>query len=403
MLYWRLAFRNLLRHRGRLILNLILLVGAFSTIVCFKGFKSHVLKTIHDAIIDTQYGHLQVAQKSFFDNLPVEQNSEKMVENADELADKISHIPGVQFASPRVEFYGLMNTEEKSVNAHFIGLQPLIENRVQTAMLIKEGHIFDQPKQTIVSTGMKTKLNINAGTDVTVVSTTLNGGVNAMDLKINGVFSTGFADIDNGTVFLNLKDSQRILDTDAADKIIVTLNNENEIPLIRSEILKLLTGTNLQVKTWRDLAELYNQVENFYIFQNFFIELIILMLLLLSVANTVSMTVFERLSEIGTLRALGDYESDVRFLFLIESFLLGVFAVLIAIPVSLGLIQLVTSLNWTLVLPLSSLPIPFKLVPTIEAYLEASIVCLLSVMVASLWPARKGSQVSIVIALGAKI
>ena len=60
MLYWRLAFRNLLRHRGRLILNLILLVGAFSTIVCFKGFKSHVLNTIHDLIIDSQFGHLQV-------------------------------------------------------------------------------------------------------------------------------------------------------------------------------------------------------------------------------------------------------------------------------------------------------------------------------------------------------
>ena len=78
------------------------------------------------------------------------------------------------------------------------------------------------------------------------------------------------------------------------------------------------TNSDLQVRDWKDLAELYTQVEVFYIFQNFLIEVIIVCLLFLSIANTVSMTVFERLSEIGTLRALGDYESEVRNLFLIH-------------------------------------------------------------------------------------
>ena len=131
--------------------------------------------------------------------------------------------------------------------------------------------------------------------------------------------------------------------------------------------------------------------------------MIILLLLLLSVANTVSMSVFERLNEIGTLRALGDYETDIQKLFLIESILLASLAILVALPVSLLTIHLVTSLNIPVTLPMASQPIPFKFIPTEGAFIEASVICFFSVVLAGLWPARKGAKISIVSALLAKI
>ena len=72
MLYWRLAFRNLFRHRARLVLNLFLLVGAFSTIVCFKGFKIHVLNVKQELVIDKDFGHIKLEKKSYWDNTPVD-------------------------------------------------------------------------------------------------------------------------------------------------------------------------------------------------------------------------------------------------------------------------------------------------------------------------------------------
>ncbi len=403
MLYWRLAFRNLLRHRGRLILNLILLVGAFLTIICFKGFKTHVLESIQGLVIDTQYGHIQIAKQSFWDNSSVELVTDKMIGNSDELVRKISKIEGVQFVSPRVGFFGLINTEDKSITAHFIGIQPEVELKTQRSLLLVEGREFEQSKHAILSIGLQTKLKIKSEDEVTIVSPTLSGGINAMDIKVSGIFSSGFADVDNGTVFLTLKDAQKVLDSNYVDQLIITLKDEKQSSQVLSEIRELLRGTDLQVKSWRELAELYNQVENFYIFQNLFIEIIILLLLFLSVANTVSMNVFERLSEIGTLRALGDYESDIQHLFLIEAILLGLLSICIGIPLSLILIKLISSLEIQVVLPMASQPIPFRLIPSFGAYLEASFVCLFSVVVASLWPARKGAKISIVTALGARI
>ena len=403
MLFWRLAFRNLFRHRGRLFLNLILLVGAFATIVSFKGFKSHVLYEVQNAMINSQYGHIQIAKKSQWQNLSVDQATDKLLDPTPDLLAPISKIRGVQSVSGRKEFYGLINTEEKSVTAHFIGVQPQAEKYLQDTIIMEVGGPFQNPKETILSSGLKSKLKATVGQDVTVLSPTLTGSVNAMDLKITGLFSTGVADVDKGTIFLNLKDAQKILDTDLVDRLLIKLDDETEISRVLAEIKPLLQGTDLQAKGWRELAELYNQVEQFYQFQNFFIEMIILLLLLLSVANTVTMTVFERHSEIGTLRALGDYESDVQNLFLIESFLLGLLAVILAIPISYLLIQFVSGLNIPIMLPLASQPIPFKLIPTLGAYFEASAVCIFAVVLASLWPARKAARVSIVTALSAKI
>ena len=58
------------------------------------------------------------------------------------------------------------------------------------------------------------------------------------------------------------------------------------------------------------------------------LQLIILAMVLLSVTNTVNMTIFERTGEFGTMRALGNRGVDVFALILTEGALLGVWRLL---------------------------------------------------------------------------
>lgn len=403
MLTFKLAFRNLFRHKTRLFLNLSLLVGAFSAIVLFKGFKEHVLWMMKNSKIETQYGHLDIGQKSYWNNEPVDIVTDKMVANSSELIEKIKALPDVKFASSRISFYGLVNTEEKSVPARLMGLDPAVEVNMQKNLLFTEGSAFSDAKSAIIGAGLAKTLKVKTNDEVTIVTPTLDGGVNAMDLHVQGIFSTGWADIDNGTVFINLKDAQKVLDTDYVDQLIIQLKDEDKMSAVSQQIQPMIQPANLQIKRWIDLADLYNQVANFYNFQNVVIEAILLALLILSVSNTTNMTVFERLAEIGTLRALGDYEVDVQKLFLLESFFLGLLAIVIAIPVSTAVMQIITGLNIPLVLPFTSRAVPLKIIPLVFAYVEASAVCLISIVLASIWPTKKGSHVSIVTALRAKI
>lgn len=407
MLYLRLAYRNIFRQKGRLILNLILLVGAFTGIVVFKGFKVHVLETMKSILIETQYGHIQVAKSSFWDNAAVDQLADKMLVDPSSLVEKISKLEEVQFASPRVEFYGLLNTEEKSLPAFFIGFQPEMESELQKRLFFAEGESLSASKQVIIGVGLQKILKAKVGDDITIVSPTIDGSINAMDLKVTGVFSTGFEEVDNRTVYLSLKDAQKIYDSNAVNRILITLKNDQNLDLTTEKISRLVAteapSDQLRAKNWRELGELFNQVENFYNFQNLAIELILMALILLSVSNTMDMTVFERISEIGTMRALGDKESDIRILFLIEAIILGAIAILVSVPFSFILMKVVSNLKISILLPLASQPISLELIPYLGSFFAASALCFFSIVIASLWPAKKGAKVSIVTALKAKI
>src|SRR4029079_10238479 len=54
-----------------------------------------------------------------------------------------------------------------------------------------------------------------------------------------------------------------------------------------------------------------------------FLRAVLLLMILLSVANTINTTAYERLPEFGTMLALGDRSRDVFVLILVECLLLG--------------------------------------------------------------------------------
>jgi putative ABC transport system permease protein len=407
MLYWRLAFRNLFRQRERLGLNLILLIGAFSAIVVFKGFKVHVLQTIQDIAVDTQFGHIQVAQNKVLKNELVESISDKMIMEPEALIQELKAIPGVRAVSGRLDFYGLLNSEEKSIPVRFVGFDPELEPELQKRLFFHEGKAFSEPKQLIISTGVQKILKTRPQGELTIVGSTLEGGLNAMDVTVTGVFSTGITEVDRDTVYLSLREAQKIYDSNAVGRLILTLKEPKDLVKMSQAVGGTLAAANsgggLGVRTWRELSDLFNQVEGFFDFQNLVIELILLALVLLSVSNTMNMTVFERLAEIGTLRALGDQESDIRRLFLIEAILLGLLSVFLGVPLAYLLMQLISSFEIPILLPLASQPIPMKLVAYPGSFVEASLVCFFSITLASLWPARRGAGTPIVTALKAKI
>ena len=239
MLVLKIAFRNLFRHKTRLVLNLILLVGAFSAIVTFKGFKTHVLESLKDVIIDTNLGHLQIAKQSFWDSAPADQVTDNMISGSSELIKKLSQIEGIEYISPRVSFYGLINSGEKSISAQFIGFQPETETKMQGRLFFDAGRSLSASKQLIIGSGLQKMTKVNPGNDVTIVSPTLDGSINALDVKVTGIFSTGFSDIDNGTVFLSLKDAGKILGSDHVDRVPISLSRSKTVMLTVFVILKI--------------------------------------------------------------------------------------------------------------------------------------------------------------------
>ena len=87
-----------------------------------------------------------------------------------------------------------------------------------------------------------------------------------------------------------------------------------------------LDSKQFEVKTWSELNDFYENTVALYQRQFGVLQLIILMMVLLSVANSVNMSVFERVGEFGTMMALGNRSGEVFRLIVTENILLGVCA-----------------------------------------------------------------------------
>ena len=78
------------------------------------------------------------------------------------------------------------------------------------------------------------------------------------------------------------------------------------------------------MNTWLKLNDFYAKTVEMYDVQFGVLRIIILLMVLLSVVNSVNMSVFERVGEFGTMMALGNRSRRVFTLIIAENTLIGV-------------------------------------------------------------------------------
>jgi len=108
---------------------------------------------------------------------------------------------------------------------------------------------------------------------------------------------------------------------------VVLLRDTSQTDRVRDRLAASLPNGRYEIKTWLELADFYVGAKAFYERQFAVLQGIILVMVLLSVANTVSMSLHERTGEFGVMRALGRRGVDVFQLAVVESAILGVIGV----------------------------------------------------------------------------
>lgn len=401
MMLAKIALRNLKRNPRRTLLNLIMIAGGFSAIVLFQGFSSHLIGMLQRSAVDNQYGHMQVAKNNYWEPVADDSPKDRALPNPNTIIQKLSGIRDIEYVSGRISFYGLISSGDRTISAQFIGFDPEKEVRMKKALHIIKGENFDKSDATdmaLAGKGIIKQIGGKAGQDLTILAHTRDGAINAIDITLKGIFQTTVSEIDDTTIFLPLKTVQKLLDTDDVDRLIMMFDDSIELEAKVKEAQALLTP-ELKARSWKDLSDLFRQVEEYYKVNNRVIEAIILALVLLSISNTVGMSIFERTGEIGTLRAMGDTSSDVIKGFCIEGLYLGLFGALLGCVLAFILSHVVTLLGIKISIPGASIPVHIKIVFLPMSYFYAGILATITSVLATYFPSRKISRMGIVEAL----
>ncbi|MFN4326504.1 MAG: ABC transporter permease [Azonexus sp.] len=328
----KLAFRNIFRQRVRTAITLAAITFGVAGLILAGGFVRDIFFQLGEALIHSQSGHLQIVKSGFFTY--GSRSPEKFLITAPQhLKQDVAKLPEVQEVLERVSFSGLLNNGKTDWPIIADGIEPDGEARLGSFIQIVEGRQLAQQDTfgVAVGQGVAKALGLKTGDKVFLLANTPEGALNTLELEVIGIFQSFSKDYDARYIRLPLAAAQELLNSPGINRLVISLKATSETATVAGKLDSMLKSGEFESRTWIQLNDFYEKTVALYEQQFGFLQLIILIMVLLSVANSVSMSIFERTGEFGTLLATGSRPADVIRLLMTESAMLGLIGSLLGV------------------------------------------------------------------------
>lgn len=203
-----------------------------------------------------------------------------------------------------------------------------------------------------------------------------DGGLAALDVEIGGRFRTGFTEYENGLLMAPLPLLQQLYGTEDVSAYAVYLHDPGEVEATRARLDAALAAAGLEVVTypwWSPITSPnYTSMVPLVQVMAGFILVIMLAVVSLSVANAMTMSLLERLREIGTLRAIGFTPRRVLGVVLVEATALALVGAVVGIAVGLAMGAAVNAANLRYEPPAIAGSLQFMVRPTLSRVLASA-------------------------------
>ncbi len=405
---FKIAVRNLSRYKRRTLLTTSLIAIGVMFVLVFIAASGSFKYIMIGQITDSMLGHLQVHKRGYvasIDSLPLTLNlNAKAVAK---LERAMEDIPEIEAYSPRVKFGGMFSNFIETTNIRVNGVYP--EKEIATVPLflsrIKQGAKTIREGEILIPELLANGLKVKVGDTVVVIATNRDGSVNGKKFVVGGIIEsvTGPGGRDG---YMHINDAMEVLRLEEMEisEVAVRLKDFGKLNAVSSRLDdKMSMELNQQgkpifdVRTWEKLSPFYN-VARMIDIMTFFIKLMLIAIVLVSIMNVMIMAVFERIREIGTISAIGTMPKKILSLFLIEGFSLGVLGVVAGNILAMVVVLVINLLKITFNFGRQS---GLVLSPSLQAgdILWISAIVIIVSVAAALQPAFKASRMEPVEAL----
>lgn len=398
---FKLAFRNVFRQKSHSAMTVVAIAGGVAGLILAGGWVNDIFVQLSEALIHSQSGHLQVYKKGYF-AAGTRAPEKFLISRPGIEKQRISTEAGVADVMARLNFSGLLNNGRSDLPVVGEGVEADKEATLGSSVSIVSGRQLDDRDAfgIVLGHGVAQGLKLEPGDQVTLLVNTLEGALNSIDLEVVGIFQSFSNDYDARAIKIPLAAAQELLGTNEVNALVITLNETRDTDHIAARLEQQLDARGLEIRTWLELNDFYEKTVELYKGQFGVLQLIILVMVLLSVANSVNMSIFERTGEFGTMMALGNRSSHVFHLVVVENILLGL------VGSGLGLV-----VGVALALGISAVGIPMPPPPNANVGYTAHIqiipstlfaacaIGIIATVLAAILPARHVSRTPVVEAL----
>jgi len=378
----RLAAKNLLRQKRRSILLGSAIAFGILFVTLINGFTGSFIKNVGENFSNLLAGHI------FIDGVEKSETGKELyiIRDDSALMDSVD-ASGInyRFLTKRSESRGSLLFEGNGINQSIVGADWSREGYFKERIILKEG-TFDNmadPQALIVSSKIADRLQVELGDRVIVKMQTYTGQQTAGDFTIAAIsIDTGlfgsiscYANLDYVNELLNLAPDEyltlgiylpELIDTEPATSSLIpelekrislfsreTAGDENPfMAILEQQEEEEWEGIRYRLSNINDILSEVEEIVRILNIASIVILLVLFAIIMVGITNTFRMVMFERIQEIGTMRAVGMQRSEVRQLFLLEALFLALFGLAAGYLLTAGAMGILSNIFWGVDTPL---------------------------------------------------
>lgn len=418
--YLKLAFRNLGRHKVKTIVTCLAVAIGVMVYIFTDALMLGMNIESKRNFVNYETGSSKIYSKAYFekkDIMPLYEgfyDYEPIIEKLDAEGFK---------AAPHAVFNGSLLSKENEMPFIFVGVDPEMEkNFFHYDEYLEGGEFFETISDNIIlGTNGAQKLKVGVGDLVKLsvivdikddfdekrhiyqlMELTVSGILNTPNPKINGNYGLIPLDILQDEMGIMLDGLVTEICIRKKDAPLHKLPDKTETP----EVITAAMGTDLPedlvVVSWEEDAKMFLEIMESKTGFTSIILFLLIIIVIIGVANTMLMAVFERTKEMGMLRSMGMKDGSVIILFLIEAGMIGligsVIGVILGALINIPMINI--GLDYTEMME-SQADIGFRITGIIRSawnyssMVNAVILMTIVPAVTAIFPARRGIKKSI--------
>ena len=327
MMVFLLGWRNLRRNPLRSLITIGGVASGYAVLMFLISLTEGMLDQMLNNGTDLLVGHVQIQHQDY---LPDRDLYETLggSEGTDwrALMERLLREPEVVAATARIHASGLASTGEYSAGVAIVGIDPVREAEVSG--LQGQGTPRNlKGRGLLLGNTLKQELVSGEGTEIALVTQAADGTIGNDLYRDRGTHDTGMALLDRSLTLVHLTDLQDLLalapgrvheialklrDPGAAEAVAARVNDSAILP------------PGAVARSWRSLLPTLSDYLDMATASYVFMIGLVALFAALGVLNTMLMSVFERIRELGMLSALGMRPAWVVLTVLSESLALAV-------------------------------------------------------------------------------
>lgn len=324
---FKLSMKNLFRHTRRTLITSIAIAIGLAMFIMIDSLLVGIEEDSTRNLVLYETSSTRIMKGEFWDdieNLPLKHSfndQDEIIKNLEKAGYK---------ATPRISFSGEMIMrkdpfpEDGSMQARIIAIDPEKDPSVyRIDETVTKGRFLKKDEMgVLIGEWMAEDIGADVGYPVTIVTRTKTGFFQTLDLEIVGLVNTPNPMVNRGGIYIPLETADYFLEMEGdITQIDISFPYTADLDKTGDEIRAAIPGSqdDLTVVDWKTLGRDFVALAAAKSGGSKVILFLVFIIAAVGISNTMLMSIYERIREIGMLRAMGMNSLEIRSAFLMEA------------------------------------------------------------------------------------